>query len=1354
MKQRLLFTLLALFVSIGLIEAKVTLTIPKGTTGSLSFSKASRTGASDIQINGVVQTGSSYTLKEDNELTQLEISGSLATLTVNLKVTDVAIENAADLTSLVFSSTAGSTISSFSFSGTGENKLKTLTVDDCGVTFFPGMTKTYLAEDATVSFKNNEITKISSESIIKDKKIKYDFSGNKIYSWPDLGENATSTITYGTQSLLIDLGKVKANEWFDIYGKLNTKISSYLGSGETWNVKASDLTVTWTGHNFEKETVTEGSNKAPRVSYRFWEGGKYVDGTFIAKVAIKNGPTYDNLKVVVTKASMPLTILDSEGGTLTATDKDGNEISGDVEEGTQITLNPAPKDGYIFEKFEYEGLEVVDADKHIYKVNIERDSKGIDVLSAKALFKKGTYTVTVEATGTENGNFKIINLSKSNEEFASTRNVSFGDKFKVEVTPAPGYRAIVKIDNQTQALDENNTCTFNMDDPDKTNITVTVSFELNATATLRIKVASIQSIKVDGKSVSWGGDSQNGYKDYTDKKYPIGQVVNITFKAAAGSNIQDVLVNAGNTECTKTVDKDGIVAISFKMPQEGAIVEVKLITGKDITVKSKTGKNEQEYTYDGKEHAFEYITDPSGLTCIVEYSADNGTNYYKDLPKEVGTYKVRISREADKNGLYNAIEKTTYANFTVEIVAAETVINSYPTVTINKDTKKYTISGGSANVTGKWEIVDTNGKVLTEAEKAESELVTVRFTPTGENENRYKVATAQVEARCDGKELEKTKITYTVPENSGITLVVKNGNKVLKSGDEVAQGTVLTYILTFPKGVSKIYLYEKDLQVSYGSTEDYEVQPGDGTEKVFTATANRATVNLEVRYEGTASVTKITPTFKESGQTGARADGPIVVTYNGAVQELYETSHFHYGYADEDYNEVTKLIQISYIDEKGNKLSAPINAGEYKVNITIPEYIGENTKYEAFDGVVGNVVYTINKATPEVSAWPEMAVVGVGKTLKYAKFGGASANVEGSFEFTQPDKTPTNGESYPIQFVPKDEVNYKVVAAGKEAKAVVTDQRILSISSYSNGTVTVTDQNGNELKDGAILGSNITSIKVTATPSTGYVLSSLRVNNSTISSGASYTLTGSEEIVAVSVTFARQYTITLGTAPRGVKIASKPTSNVVTAGGTYTFTLNHLSGDKPTVTGASNISVSTSGGTSTVTVSNIQSNATLAIAISATPIKITLEKTLSKAGKEMGTLRASGLNSSNECYYGDKVTITATANAGVEFSGWEGLTSTANPYEFEATQASYTFKAEYDGILTGIESVDEVRYYGADGYIYVNAPAPGTLTIISMNGRSQRLQVSGQTRVTVAAGIYGIVLDMDGEVIRDKVVVR
>ena len=408
----------------------------------MSISQASGTGNTPVTVKFGSEVVKSYSVNnytKDGDL-RVTIEGSLTSLTVNTKVTSVELNNAYQLTSLVFSSTAGSTINSFAFAGTGQNKLKTLTVNNCGLTYFPGMMGSYLAEGANVSFQNNEITKIPEDNIVKDKKINYNFSGNKIYKWPDLGENATSKITYGTQSLSIDLGTVKANEWFDFYSALNNEISNYLGTGAN-SIAVSDLTVTWNSHTFETEKVTEGYDKTPRLSFRFWEGGKYVDGTFIAKAVIKNGPTYDNIKLIVNEATMPLTIIESEGGKLNATYTNGTAIasSEEIEEGKNIVLNPAPEKGYAFDKFEVKGLDVVDAEKHIYKVNIERDAKGFDVLSAKALFKAGTYTVTVKATGTDNGSFKIINLSNSNEEFTSTKNVSYGDKLKVVAKAAPGY---------------------------------------------------------------------------------------------------------------------------------------------------------------------------------------------------------------------------------------------------------------------------------------------------------------------------------------------------------------------------------------------------------------------------------------------------------------------------------------------------------------------------------------------------------------------------------------------------------------------------------------------------------------------------------------------------------------------------------------------------------------------------------------------------------------------------------------------------------------------------------------------------------------------------------------------------
>lgn len=1313
MKQRLLLVLLALFTSIGWMNAKVVLKVASGTEGTLTFAKASGTDKDPISItvDGTAQTSITTSYKLTGKETDIEIGGSLYSLTVDADIKSAVISTASDLKTLVFKKK----VESIQFGDDNLCKLTSLTADGCGLTNLPNNLQNALADNATVSLKNNKLTNINATDLVDKENISYSFDGNQISQWPTLKK---ASISYGKQTNTVNLGTTNANVWLDVYNVLNSKIYSYLTNN---NIPTSDLTITWEGGSFESATSSD------RLSYRFWDTSKkqYVNGTFTGTAKIKNGPEYP-IKATVEKAEMPLTIKTSKGGSFTITNGSSTVSNGNsVNEGDQLFLNAKANSGYTFDKFELKGL-VETGTKNVYKVKIERDANGYDLLSAAAIFKANAYTVTVKATGSDNGSFKIINTSDSNKEFTTTTSVAYNSALQIVAIAKPGYKARVKVDGVEQTITEN-TCSINI----TKNSTIEIAFEENAQANLTIKNVKDVKIKVNQ-------DDEFTFSGTEDKSQniTIGQSVNITFEATAGK-IQKILLNA-TTNYEKKVLSNGKIAISFKMTENGATIEVITINAATIDVKSKTGEDTQTYTYDGKEHAFEYLTDPANLKCTVTYStaATGSDNYLSDVPVKVGEYNVKITRAADD--LYAKVENNTYK---VKIVEAAPVVTTIPSVTIDKTTKKYSIGSGSVNVPGKWEVVDASGNVLTEAPKAESALVTLRFTPT--DDSNYDVATVQTQAVYDGKKMDSYTIKYTVPENSGISVVVKNGNNEIKSGGSVIDGTSVTFTLT-SKEYKGIYLYEKDKTEAFGGTANYK----DG---VLTAVIN-CNLDLIVKYEGKADIRVLNPSLLSTVN-------PKEVTYNGAVQELYEVSNFAYDHIDEaDYDKLTSKIQIFYVDAAGNKLSAPVNAGVYKIHMTIPEYVGANTTYQAFDGIVKNVVYTIKKADPTVSAWPEQAIVGVGQKLADAVFIGGSANVEGSFEFVDADEnvTPVNGNKYAMKFVPSDKANYNEVIPSTTAMAtvLVTDKRILSISSVVNGSIVVKDQDGNKLSDGDVLGSNITSIKVEATPNSGYVLGTITVNNSTISNGGAYTL-GTESVVKVSATFVKQYTITLGSAPKGVKIATKPSSNVVVAGGSYTFTLNHVSGDKPTVTGASNISVSTSGSTTTVKVTNIQANATLAIALAnPTAIKITTKPTLSKAGKPMGTIRVTGVNSSNECYYGDKITVTATANPGVEFAGWEGLTSTENPYEFEATNATYTFQAKYDGVLTGIESVDELKYYGGDGYIFVNCPAQGTLTIISMNGRAQKMSVSGQTRVTVPAGVYGIVLTSGSEVVRDKVVVR
>ena len=206
MKQRLLLVLLALFTSIGWMNADVTLTIPKGATGSLSFT-ATKEGK--VSINKEEQTSTSYTIKKDDTNSQqIQITGELATLTVNTKVTSVKVSDAKDLTSLVFNT--ASEITTFTLDGSCD--LKTLTANNCGLESLPDDLSKSLAEDATVNLKDNKLTDVSNLDLTQ--KATYYFDGNQITTWPNY-RNAKATINYGSQGSVAPANlSTIANEWF------------------------------------------------------------------------------------------------------------------------------------------------------------------------------------------------------------------------------------------------------------------------------------------------------------------------------------------------------------------------------------------------------------------------------------------------------------------------------------------------------------------------------------------------------------------------------------------------------------------------------------------------------------------------------------------------------------------------------------------------------------------------------------------------------------------------------------------------------------------------------------------------------------------------------------------------------------------------------------------------------------------------------------------------------------------------------------------------------------------------------------------------------------------------------------
>lgn len=1353
MKQRLLLVLLALFTSIGWMKADdqtVTLTIPAGKSITVSFDNTS-----GIETTPSVQfSGKSFTYKNENktnDATFVISKGTYASMTINGGATKITFANSgSDLKTLTI---GNGDLASLDLDG-ALNTITELTIGTNKLITVPGkqdkMTKYSIGvQSPTLTLNENASWKPANEGYkpILDNL----FGSNNHYYKKD-----------GVSFELVDWQYASG-------GSASAVVHHTPGTDNYYFYKGGDT---------------------------YKEGDEYIDGEFTCTV--KFSGQYEGVQIKGAHVKvLPALYEGVKAATILPENVDnkltyqlsngvsGHAIPGTVSKGDVFRISATPADGYsigVNGFSESKGFDIkADGNTFLFTVN----GKATPEITAK--FTAEGQPITIKEPS--NGTFVVMNGSTTlkNGDKPAT-----GTKLTIKATPNLGYKLdkmmlngsalkLVKTDGQTSIFEY-------IVEADSEELIFSASFvQADLFLTMQWTQADMKSVNLDTD----GGTAVTGVSGGLYKKtwnVPYNTKPTITLQTVKDAYITSIIANnepVAYTVTKKQTESDGTIyqITDFDMQSRDVTMvvntsgksEAKIIV--DFASANNGNYTGEEIVYDGTAKTIPYTTYPANLSnVVVKYYNANGEELSSVV--EAGKYTAVFSRASDDiYGEAIVVNKSDAEkqNGTVafEVKAATLVITKDPSVTIDKETGEYKITTGTVGykrgsqtvtIDSKkcvWEVVRSNQAVekteLTPDENGNygSEVVTVRvhikananedWDKTSNMDKNFEAnATIEVKARGQKDDLKTAQVkvlTSKMPEGTSLTLM--NGGKELGTSASVLKGATIAFSIEEGRyEASDLEVYRVDEQGNkVGSAiTQYELQDGDSEVYFLLIPKNGLLDDLQ-------ELALISANDKETNGTPNH-------TYNGKVHnfntEVIKVKNKATGKTVTGVN--WSNATITYKEDKTNQVTtAPINAGSYTVTI---KRAADNT-YKEFTAT--GTMY-IEQATPNIVTWPntkenDPAYIGEGQALSTAVLTGGVASVEGHFDWITPDKIVKVDGQYDIKFVSEDP-NYKDVSSSANnisAWVKITKETILSIATDDTYTITAKGSDGKTYTNGMTVPVG-TTLTFTVTPASGYRLNTLYVNGKAISGNTYKTTAGP---VSVKAEMSREYTITLGSAPRGVKIATKPSSNVVVAGGSYTFTLNHVSGDKPTVTGASNISVSTSGSTTTVKVTNIQANATLAIALAnPTAIKITTKETLSAAGKSMGTIRVSGVNSSNECYYGDKITVTATANAGVEFSGWENLTSTENPYEFEATNATYTFQAKYHGTLTGIESVDELKYYGGDGYIFVNCPAQGTLTIISMNGRAQKMSVSGQTRVTVPAGVYGIVLTSGSEVVRDKVVVR
>lgn len=1016
---------------------------------------------------------------------------------------------------------------------------------------------------------------------------------------------------------------------------------------------------------------------------------------------------------------------------------------------------------------------------------------------------------SVKITATKGDQIVAIQPGKTGTKVAKNSTI------EIRIAPQVGYDATLAIggDNKVITLNADGVYVYTINAVDvKEDLVISVNMKKKAAIKLSIQLEGVATSLDCG---AFGLTSVTGAKDpkylWIDNKFieaanlelsdlEIGQEVQVRFtlteQAVSGTNaytspvtIQDVKLN---TQVLKYVTEKvkssgaGTVALlytaSFVVPPTDATLT---ITTKQLTkVAIKTEKPDaQKYTYDGTAKPFKFTTVPAGLESemIVKYRASNLTDqtaFAKDAPVAAGTYKVSYSMDATTDHAGIAENNSTY---TIEIEAATPQITKIPTVDV-KDSK-YVITGGEAKfgdtvLRGRFRVTsdgDNNINGATQdATKKEAHVVTVKFVAEntdGSDNSNFKSAAVNTKSTFEG---EGTVEEYTVavanlPE--GVSLVMYNGSNIVASGSKVPKGTKLKFVATIPENMAldadKLHLRKQS-----NPSADLCTPILDGDTRTFTCTLDDGITAGEVYTIVGEIVFQIDNKFKVELPIQKEA-------YTGNTHFYTLTNVVVRKANDEKIEDLanafsTVPIQFSYKDKDGKTVALPKDAGEYTVVVTIP-YQGNKSNYKEYEEFVGeyNDALVITPVGTELVTAPRPTLIAKNQALKQSELIGglvqtkdaSKITVAGTFDWKDKSATPRDGAICDVVFTPAS-TNY--TGFETKVKIAVSDKNLVTFAQpVGLGVITVSDDKSNVYETGKEV-LNGTTLNIQAVALAGFELKSILINGKQYtSSPVSYTV--KDESVAIEAIFQpkaaepedpiidpnSQYAVTLPKANdvRGVVIG-KPGVNAVLKDKPFSFTLNTLAAD------AEKVVVKVNGSElkpvdGTYTIAKVSENTTVQISLTnPTPLNVVVETVAKNAnGYVMGKVLVDG-PSDGVCYYNDEITLVATPESGVTFTGWSDDKDAKSQLRTLTVTKDVTIKALFSGIPTGIEEIQTARVFGTDGYLVIEGVAKGKVTVVGMDGRVQYYQVSGDIRIPLATGVYGYVLEDGSKVIRNKVYVK
>ena len=1361
MKQRLLLSLLMLFVSVGVLKAGVDITIAKGdpkqsvtitfTSSTSKFAAPSATSRGSYPVIAnyeeakylTVTPGSAvykipYSENEDGTKVTLATSETNAdwgniTITVDGKVTSFAsYENEA--------AAVTKQITDITFTNNGELAALKLGANQRRINCFPKLT--------TLNVAGNKLQYIP----VKEDN---DAEGNKI---------TISKYTIGEQTPDVTFKGLTSTD-NSREGIILTADALSFGSGDNPLQGAENLEiVSLEVVSGDAATAVADENYANTKKYYFMDATHkiFMDGEYKAKIKVNDkkyeGAIICGVPVKVSPAIFKL--LKAEG------DAYGKINTGQIvvnttqlKKGQRIALTPEPEEGYKLDgDFKTVGLtfDSKNGDVSYYTVTGDVDPEVTASFAPDGATLK--YTAPANAT---------IKVKKADgTELNPGSSVTVGDKLTVIVTPTEGY-TVSSIKDGDTAL------TFEPTDGGAYEAEVTVDADgVNITAEVTIQTYKLTIIYKGG---AWTGAD---IKNATSGKDIEGEILSSGNEIEFGVNykmplaIYLTLANVSDHISSVTIESSSYdarplgngkyIVEGFTMPAQDVRVVVEISSMSQISIEpiGEIKNGYIELTYDGTPKALEYKITPTNLQGVkVEYAREEAsTSYIKDPYTECGNYIAHFYYDADETHQIVKGETIKY-----KIIPAQVIITEEPKVTIDEN-NEYVITGGKAAYMRDGQPIDiTNqGKFVPDpANEKYDEGTDFNLEVTFEPNDTKNLISAKATVILELEGIKK--YTVKIDPSSTDILTMWNGNAQIKNDTPVLEGTAIAFRIkkdaSLDDNAYAVYLIDGAGNIL--SNDLYESDGNNGFAIGKTKLLNDAPYPTTLVFR--VDIKDNRPSIELGADSDTDKERVQEVDYTGKIQayDPQKLTLLDPKTKDPIPNGEAEAWtwSISYALD-GKIVAEPTDVGTYVVTLE-RQATGH---YKAFSTTA---TLKINQAKLDETMvpLPTASRINVGMPLSYSYLSG-SADIPGYYSWNATVDEVMESKGYTVTFYPYNS-NYAPFKLEETVIVPITDEAIIMVSQSGYGYLTIKDANGKSYGYGDAVPEN-TQLTFTATPDEDFQFESLVIDGTTYSNNVvSYTF--GKKSIFVSVTFGvkkedpivipeGQYAVVFPDAVRGAKI-SYTGDPIVERDKDFKFAVTTLAADVSKLVVKANGSTLTRAADGSYTIKKVQEKQNVTVSFSSTPAEVKVNIPLiyhEKGQPTSGRVQIiNNTSSDGKYYYNDELTLIAYPETGVEFSSWSDKNKDS-VRDIVLDKAEVSLQAVFTGTpVTGIEYIESAVIYTGRGFIMVKNVANAKVTVVSISGRLQaQEEVNGDTRIDVPQGIYVVVLESGSDAKRMKVIVK